>query len=271
MEKGTREPKYYRLLAHPFTLSVLENERMILTRLNGQAVQAGQPSQKPQLSLTPEMAYHHNVSHYHRSLVGTVERIEQVPIFLRRFPNSRFFVQNRITLHRWINYHYTNYLIMGVSLYDIALLLTNEIFMLGNDPRSCNERTVAKHKLVRATNVKVALDDLGKSVDEYREPRHRFVHRGYAPQMGFLDVIEMREFLQETERELLDVKPAMTNLDDLLSSPTLRQDLYRHERRRLVAQISEKTDEFVNILLALFGSLLPVYDSMSKHLSKQCQ
>lgn len=278
VKKGIGEPKYYRLLAHPFTLSVLKNQGMILPHLNDYAARVSQSGQEPRLSLPPEMAYHYNVGHYYTSILGTVERIEQVPIFLRRFPNSRFFVQNKITLYRWINYHYTNYLIMSVSLYDIALLLTNETFMLGNAPRHCNESNVAKHKLVRETNVRIALDNLRKAVDDYREPRHLFVHRGHTPPMGFLDMIEMHEFLQEieedeflreTEEESVDAKPEITNLYDLLSSSTIRQDLYRHERRRLVAQMSEKSNELVNILLDLFSSLLPIYESTSKQLSKK--
>lgn len=267
--KGTCEPKYYRLLAHPFTLSVLEKQETILAHLEERLIQINQSGKKPQLSLPLEMAYHYKVSHYHRSIVGTVERIEQVPIFLRRFPNSRFFTQNKITLYRWLNYHYINYLIMSVSLYDIALLLTNEVFALGNDPRHCNEKTVAKHKAVRATNVSPALASLDKAVDKFREPRHQFVHRGSVPEMGFLDVIERHEFLQETEMELLDVNPLTTRLNDLLSSPILRQDMYRHERRRLVAQIGEKTDEIVHILLGLFSSLLPIYEYVSKQLREQ--
>lgn len=147
--KEASQPKFYRLLEHPFVFSVLEKNKIVSEPLTEQAIQAYKFGQKPKYSLTLKVAYHLNVGHYLRTLIGTVERIEQVPIFLKRFPNSKFFAENNITLHKWVNYHYTNFLIMSVSLYDISLLLTNEVFALGIEPRKCDEKRVAKHELVR--------------------------------------------------------------------------------------------------------------------------
>lgn len=256
-------PKYYRLLEHPFTLSVLENDKIVSEPLSEQASKAHKLGQKPKYSFTPEMAYHFNVGYYSRSLISTLERIEQVPIFLRRFPNSKFFIDNSVTLHKWVNYHYTNFLVMSVSLYDIALLLTNEIFMLGIEARFCNEKSVVKHKLVKETSVKTCLDNLGHAVDEYRDPRHLFVHRGRVPSMGFLDDLDTFDFLQKARNDL-DIEKATDNLSNVLSNPYILKALYKIERKNLIAQIEQKTNIFVELIFEFFSSQKPIYDSVSK-------
>jgi Cthe_2314-like HEPN len=262
--KKIHNPQYYRLFEHPFVLSVLENEKIASAPLSNQAFQTYQLGQIPKFTFTPEMAYHHNINHYFGNLIGTVERIEQVPIFLRRFPNSKFFDENNITLHQWIKYHYTNYLIMSVSLYDISLLLTNEVFMLGIEARFCNKEKIAKHKCVSKTSVKSSLDKLEQAIDEYRDPRHLFVHRGHTPAMGFMDRLEDYSFIQKMESEFGLEKEAIDLLNPL-SSPIVLRDLYKYERRKLITQIKEKTHSFIDLLVELFNSQKPIYDALSKY------
>jgi len=220
---------------------------------------------KSEHSFTPEMTYHHNVFYYLSSIIHTVERIEQVPIYIRRFPNSKFFAERNITLHKWVNYHYTNFLIMSVSLYDIALLLTNELFMLGIEPRFCNENTVAKHKLVKKTSVKSSLDSLARAINEYRDPRNLFVHRGCPPSMGFMDDLESLVYLQQAEKEL-GIEETMSDAAmNLLSNPFILKDLYKMERRKFVKQVEQRIDMFIELLSNLFDAQQPIYDSMSNY------
>lgn len=263
-KKGGFRSKFYRLLEHPFIFGVLKKNKIVSEALSTQAMQAYQSGQEPKYSFTPEMVYHHNVNNFLSSLIRTVERMEQVPIFLKRFPNSKFFAENNIILHKWVNYHYTNFLIMSVSLYDISLLLTNEIFMLGIEPRQCNEKTVAKHEVVKKTSVKISLDNLAQAIDEYRIPRHHFVHRGYIPSMGFMDRLDSYDFLQKAAKELGIEQQDINDSIGLLSNPIVLRDLYKVERRKLIAEIEEKTNVLIGLLFELFSSQQPIYDSVSK-------
>jgi hypothetical protein len=264
-KKDVFRPKVHRLLEHSFVFSVLGKKQKVSEVLSKQAKEAYELGQEPKYSFTPEMAYHHNVNHYLTNLLGTVERIAQVPIFLKRFPNSKFFAENNITLHKWVNYHYTNFLIMSVSLYDISLLLTNEIFVLGIEPRKCNEKTVAKHEFVKKTSVKISLDNLAQAIDEYRTPRHQFVHRGYVPSMGFMDRLDSFDFLQKAEKELGIKLPDNNDGIGLLSNPIIVRDLYKIERGKLIKEIEQKTDFLVEVLFELFNSQQTIYDAISKH------
>lgn len=261
--KEPSQPKHYRVYEQPFVFSVLKNAKIVSDLLSKQAGEAYAANREPEFAFTPEMAYHFNVNHYLTSLIGTMERLEEVPIFLRRFPNSKYLAENNITLHRWLNYHYSNFLIMSISLYDISLLLTNEVFVLGNEPRNCNQKTVVKNQLVRETSVKIALDKLWQAIDKYREPRNLFVHRGRLPELGFMDHLEIYDFIQKTKQKF-EMEQDELDMSDPFSSPIMRQYLYRHERRQLIAKIGQETDVYTDLLCDLFGSLKPIYSILSK-------
>src|SRR4051812_36799076 len=71
------------------------------------------------INLTREQIYHDEVFEYTRSLTHTVERLDEISVYLKRFPNSPTFKKQGITLHRWVQYHYSTYLTSAVTVYDI--------------------------------------------------------------------------------------------------------------------------------------------------------
>jgi len=266
--KGVNDkPEYYKLLTHPFFVRVLENQRSLTSSLSKQAIQALQLGESPGLDITPEIVYHNGVFHYASNLIGAVSRMEEVPIYLRRFPNSKFFNEHSITLHKWVNYHYSHYLVVVVNLYDIALLLTNAVFALGINPRYCDKKGVAKNKLVRKTKVKGALDRLKAAIGDYRETRHLYVHRGHVPGLDFLDQLDSLRFVQESMEEL-EIERQSSDVFDPLMNPRIVRDLYRLERRQLITQIMQTTRSFVEILIEFLDTLFPVYQHLSEYWSK---
>ena len=101
--KENPTPKYFALLDHPFVIASITNYRPVSEYLSQIAQEAYQSKQKPIFSLTPQMAYQYGVNEYLRSMIHVVERLEQVPVFLRRFPNSNFYKENNISRHKWVS------------------------------------------------------------------------------------------------------------------------------------------------------------------------
>ncbi len=255
---------YYRLIGHTFFVKILENQRLLHNPLSEQAIQAYKSGQTPEPQISQELAYHSAVFHYSSNLVHSLERLEEVPIFLRRFPSSKYFSENGVTLHKWVSYHYSNYVVVYVSLYDIALLLTNSVFMLGINPRYCNEKEVAKHKLVRNTSVKTTLDGLNDTIQKYRDTRHSFVHRGRLPNLDMLDELEDRRFLHESMNEFGIEDQESVNP---LMHPRVIKDLYKSEKRKMIKQIEEEVGKLTAILEEFFDSLQPCYEKFSVFVS----
>lgn len=229
-------------------------------------MQAYQMSKQPEIFFTNKMAYHHNVNYYISRLIGTIERIEQAPIFIRRFPNSRFFAENSVSFYKWVNYHYANYLIMSISLYDLSLLLTNEVFILGFEPWLCNEKRVANNKQVKGTEVKNLLDKIKNEIEEYKDERNLYAHRGETPKLGFMDMLERYEFMEKTEGGL-GIETSKDYLQNPLLSPFFRRDLFRRERKELLIRMGRKIDTFIDLMFELFSSEKPIYDLVAKQLN----
>ena len=271
-DRGSHEDSQcYRLLAHQLVISVLKNMDSLLKSLQDEFIQSVEErissETKPKesekkgrqpanhLILTEEQEYHNGVFGHTSNLIQAVERLEEVPFYLARFPNYKTFQKRGITLYKWIQYHYSNYLISGVSIYDTTLLLTNAVFMLGLHPRDCNDRTVTKNQNVRKTLVKAAIEDLDKVTQGFREPRNLYVHRNIMPHLEVLDRLERFRFTQEG----LESLGIAESVSEPIIHPIVRKELYKLERRELIKTIRAETVAIADSIRSVFDTLYPVY------------
>jgi len=274
VQENKNDSPYYRLIAHPFVISVMRNTDSALKPLQKEFVKSLQEETKAKtptkrskkgespsnnLTLTREQAYHNQVFEYTGNLTHAVERLEEIPFFLARFPNTKTFQKQGITLHKWIQYHYSNFLIAGVSVYDTTLLLTNSVFMLGLRPQACSDRTVTDNQNVRLTPVRDTIKKLDRVTKSYREPRNLYVHRNRLPTLDFLDRLESYRFIEEGFEDLgLAESP-----DDQIIHPVIRDELYKLERRKLIKTVRSETDIIADSIKEVFGELNPIYSAYS--------
>lgn len=268
---------YYRILSHPLVMAVLENTSPLHLMLSTKIENSGKSgadikSQSQQIlsdirssdyQLYSEFNYHNEVFHYVGNLTHAMERLEMTPIFLGRFPRTTTFDKSGITIHKWIQYHYSNYIVTVTSIYDTALLLINAIFSLGIEPRLCNDKTVGNNEQVKRSTVKKALDGLGNTIKPYRDPRHFFVHRNVIPGLSLLDDLEDLRFVEEISKELKLILP-----EDLKMGTRLTELRYQHQRRLLIKEILKGNDRVAGGVYGLFDELHPVYSKFSTKLRK---
>jgi hypothetical protein len=226
-----------------------------------QSKKSQEPTPLVRLTLTYEQEYHDEVFRYMSGLTHTVERHEEIPVNLGRFPNSPTFKTQGITLHRWIHYHYSNFLINVVSIHDTSLLLTNAVFLLGLSPRNCSEENVVKNRRVKRTRVKSAIDKIKEVTKSYREPRNLYVHGGVLPNLGQLDEYESLRFIHEAQEKLeISAEPIM---------PIWSVDqIYKSERRKLIQTLRCETKKIVEAVSEYLDTLEPVYSAIAKNLDE---
>lgn len=277
MSKGKDAPTtpYEKLLDHPLVGSVIQNSGPVLAaRVSAVEEEAGTDGpiasgKRPNkavgakapvtLVLTREQEYHDEVFFHVRGLAGAVERLDEISIYLGRFPNSPTFKRRGITMHRWVQYHYSNYLTGAVTVYDTALLLTNAVFMLGLSPKVCSEETVTKNRRVQRTKASAALNKLKEVTRQYREPRNLHIHRGESPVLGKLDEYENILWMHRAQERLeINTGPRVP--------VRVVETLYGFERRRLVRSVRDETEGVAEAARGLFDSLVPVYAAMTSRL-----
>jgi len=265
--------QYYRILSHPLTVSVLETTNRVLKTVGEEfkrSLKANKKSKSKQLlstierpTMTPEQEYHNTVFYYVSNLANVIERLDHIPLYIKRFPNSKTFKDQGITLHEWVHYHHSAYLITVIGIYDLALLIVNALLVLGIHPRKCNDKNVGNHPTVQKLKVNSHIEKLRETTKEHREPRNLLVHHGSLPKIEMLDRMETERFIKATAESLgisERVKPFI--------HPVIAESIYQDERRKLVKSISARTVLIVNDLYELFNMLHPIYSAYTAHLEK---
>ncbi|WP_129633703.1 Cthe_2314 family HEPN domain-containing protein [Candidatus Oscillochloris fontis] len=270
-DNTTNRSLYYDLLAHPLVIRVLENTSPlyddILKNISNTSAKTKSEIQKKtreylrnlassDTDLSFKIKYNNEVFQYISNLTHAVERIEMTPIFFRRYPKSKTYEQNNISLHRWIQYHYASFLITITSIYDTALLLTNAVFLLGIEPKFCSHKKIIKHERIKETPVKPALEHLDALIEVYREPRHLYAHRSVLPTLDLLDDLESMRFASKTQEEFNTDMPASTH-------PIIVEELYQIERRRLTQTIKAGAIKITEGTKVFFSALHPFYTEIS--------
>ena len=181
------------------------------------------------------------------NLIFAIERLEDICVYISRFPQPRTFERQDITEDKWIHYHHSNFLVAAVGIFDTALLLVNSVLMLGIEPRWCKKGAVFKGKAVHDTLIEKALEELDTVVDPFRDHRHQYVHRNVMPKLKSIELFSLYSFLKRTGNPVLGDQ----DLDAV----------YDITRKKMVRELKQVVHEISERLMELFDSLQPAYES----------
>ncbi len=242
------------LAAHPLLGKVQSNLRPLLDRASQELVglaQKGKIRSEENARLWEYEFYDYDVFFRASAAISAVERLKQSEQFIRTFPRPRSYEKQRINQHIWIEYHYSFYVITLVSLFDIALILTNSVFRLGNREQDCKEHLIKNNAWVVRTSVKGALENLKKQIEPHKAGRNLHVHRG-----------EVQSIAAEMKSEDLD-RLALINSAQMLGGTTIHKEIidfaYKGHVKKICNRLAEERGQIGAAILRLFDCLLPVY------------
>lgn len=128
--------------------------------------------------LSPRQQYEFNSYYWCRRLVGIFDKLKSIRTMTGRSPSKKKNESRSVLLEEWIRHNYEYYTVIYQSILDVALLLTNEIFNLGNPYRKCSYSTVCDNTQIKGTSVHRILEKLDKTVRKHREGKNLLLHRG---------------------------------------------------------------------------------------------
>lgn len=261
---------YFKLEAHPLVKRVMADLKPLLLVWGAQLMQQAKEGRllagaekyanpllirqhrKQEEAYSDRLNYALDVFSYVSNLLTAVERFGGIRVYLARLPQPRRYEAVGVTEDQWITYHYSNYLMAVVSIYDTCLLLTNAVFALGLDPKECKKATVADNRKVRKSRVTEPLAKLNKTADKYRFPRNLLVHRSELPKLEILDLLEMISSLHRAGKPMMDNR----TLDKL----------YSLARREITDALDGEISLITSTLSEFFDSLQPVYEETTAKL-----
>lgn len=182
--------------------------------------------------------------------------LEQARVYLSSYRTNKRYKEAGIGRSHYINYHYFNYAITAVRIMDVALILTNNTFRLGNPDKLCRIENIAENSWVRSTGVAKLLKKLNSIVEPWREPRNLFVHRGQTLDTKLLYLLEAYDLLSERGESISGI------------SPTDTKSWYQLEVSRISKEFEQTEKPLFNATNDLLSGLLPIYRFWRKMLAQ---
>ena len=134
---------------HPFIAQAYKNIHPLvlsnLDKLKSRLDEGGGVREPGQLALSKNEYFNFMVFRRATNLTTAFDMLQEVQYFITWLPPASKFRKLGISQERWIDYHYSYYLIVMASIVDLSLLLTNEVFRLGYPEKACT--TIDKREL----------------------------------------------------------------------------------------------------------------------------
>ena len=187
---------------------------------------------------------------------GTFEFLEHARVYLSRFRTNKQYEKAGIRPIHYINYHYFNSTINIVKIMDCALILTNNVFWLGNPEELCRLKNISENSWVRSVGVDKFLKELDSLVKPWRQPRNLFIHRGKTLIKGEELLIDLDMFDFAAERHL--------SIENATQSNTKLLQKWRISE--ICSKLEREETKLYDTIDKLFSALLPIYSSHSEKL-----
>lgn len=102
-------------------------------------------------------------------------------------------VRRRLNRFEYVVFGIENHLLRTTALLDRCLILTNQVFRLGNNPPYCRERIILGNAFVRGTPTADKLRELSRHVESRRAPRNIVAHRSQhtTPELSHIEGVHI--------------------------------------------------------------------------------
>ena len=112
------------------------------------------------------------------NILGTVEQLNFVPIFLRNFPRRKRFNQYGINHPKYLQYHLEIHFIKIATLIDQAAILINKVYRFGIPEKKCSVDNILENDHTKYSGAAKVLKIFDRSIQGVKSVRNLIVHRG---------------------------------------------------------------------------------------------
>jgi len=194
-------------------------------------------------------------------LTTAFDVLEMIEQFIRWLPPQKRFRELRISQERWLDYHYSYFLVIMSGLVDLSGLAINEILRLGIPEKSCRYQDIEANYWTRRYKISEPFRKLYTDTQKHRERRNSFVHHGEKPDIS--EVIESKDYETLTFVALANVISRQP-----LGGAKLFNEAFRAEIERLVDVMGHERSAARKVVETLFTALQPVYEAQLDRLTQ---
>lgn len=261
---GRMEKYNEQMLSHPFFAEICDDLQLLNERLPPKMPKSleehlhGKPP-----ALSESEYYVVSVFLWTSTLADSFKRLEHIRAYLAYFRLLKQYREIGINRANYIRYHYSNHAVTLLGIFDIALILTNNVFRLGLPERQCRPETVTHNRWVRSRGIDKILQEFDSALEPLRGPRHMSIHRGYPRDSEPLWYLRGFEILRSIDSPLeVDSSSKIISLSEVGT-------MYKAEILRILDELSEQEKPVFNTCKELLAALHPVYNSWKKFFAAQ--
>jgi hypothetical protein len=200
---------------------------------------------------------------YSFSVMGWIHRLgncfkslEHTRVYLSHFRSNRLYKEAGIVRANYINYHYAKYVVTIITIMDVCLILTNDIFRLGYPERLCNHDNIINNTWIISSGTNKALNKIKKIVEPWRELRNLFIHRGWDIYRDRLTALEGYEV--SIEKGIISKRIPLNRV----------RSIYESELSEIFKEFDNVEPQLFDAVIELFSKLLPKYISWRQQLQE---
>ncbi len=180
------------------------------------------------------------------------ERLDHIRIFISHPIILKKYREGGINQTNYIQYHYSNWAVTFVGIFDITLHLTNNVFRLGIPEKRCHPQLIIQNSWVRSRGIDKILQNLNSRVEPFREPRNLFIHRGISQMDDLLTTLGAYDLLNERGMVENDTMLKIINHSKVKLA-------YREKISEILNKLIKQEEAVFNTSMELLTSLHPVY------------
>ena len=170
----------------PFDLTFEKNDFITrIAKLNGEIIgrnslinEKGKIDDNPEYVENAKDEYITSVTQSAINIIFTYEQLEFIPVFMRRFPDKKFYNDYGINHPKYLQYHIENHFLKVATILDQCVRLTSDIYNLGISPKLSSLNQLTENKHTKKTKSVEILKKLNKEIQEIKTIRNKISHRG---------------------------------------------------------------------------------------------
>lgn len=186
------------------------------------------------------------------TLLSHCEQLAHAVLFLSNYRETSATLRAGITRAKHIRYGMESYIVRTQTLYDLVIKLVDAVFHLTNGDAQCRHSTVVQNLKVKRTDVPKLLARLQKKLTDFRDARHKVIHRG-GYQEEDLYRLELYTELEESYRRVGQDIP-----DDFAFLQEAKREMIRE-------LIKKQKTRYTRFNAAVFQLVSDVLDSLYGH------
>lgn len=155
----------------------------------------------PDYSNTEKDKYLYSVFRRIMNIIGTVEQLDFIPVFIKRFPIRSYYMHNGISHPKFIKYHMENHIIKVTTIRDQLFILVNEVYRLGIPPKMASLDMLTNNYYTKDTKCVKLVKKFTSAIQNVAGARNLITHQGeYADDR--IDEINTLYFLSGVQVQL---------------------------------------------------------------------